>query len=149
MVPSPVPSPVGPVGSTQELQLANIKAYSRIRPTKRVLADALLALSSVSEDYLSVPVPAALSRGPLPSEATPPLEEKAHLEDTEWARFQIVDLFHIDALNFFCEKHRAQQQSLMEEEEHLRVSPLGPLGPNIVVRPPRDRWCALDVGMLG
>ncbi|XP_076412279.1 WD repeat-containing protein 97 isoform X2 [Peromyscus maniculatus bairdii] len=140
MVPSPVPSPVGPVGSTQELQLANIKAYSRIRPTKRVLADALLALSSVSEDYLSVPVPAALSRGPLPSEATPPLEEKAHLEDTEWARFQIVDLFHIDALNFFCEKHRAQQQSLMEEEEHLRVSPLGPLGPNIVVRPPRDRW---------
>ncbi|XP_036063479.1 WD repeat-containing protein 97 [Onychomys torridus] len=137
MVPSPVSSLVGPVVSTQELQAASTKVYSHTRPTKRVLADVLLSLTS--EDHLCVPVPSALRRGPSPLEETPLLEEKPQLLETEWSRFQIVDLFHIDVLNFFCEKHRTQQQSLMEEE-HLHVSPLGQMGPNIVVRPPREPW---------
>lgn len=129
---SPVPSLLEPVLSSMlDLQAASIKAHSRMRSTKRVLADTLQAFCSVIQDNLRVPVPAAVKKGP------PPLEE------TEWSHSQILDLFYIDVLNFFCEKHRTQQQCLLEEEEeeeHLHVSRLSQLRPNIVVRPPRDRW---------
>lgn len=131
---SPVPSLLEPVLSSMlDLQAASIKAHSRMRSTKRVLADTLQAFCSVIQDNLRVPVPAAVKKGP-PS-----------LEETEWSHSQILDLFYIDVLNFFCEKHQTQQQSLLEEaeEEHLHVSRLSQLLPNIVVRPPRDHWCAL------
>ncbi|XP_051045165.1 WD repeat-containing protein 97 [Phodopus roborovskii] len=128
LVVSPVPSSVEPLVSTLDLQAASTKAHSRIRPTKRVLADILQIFCS--EDHLHVPMPTAVKRGP------PPLEE------TEWSHSQMIDLFHIDVLNLFCEKQQAHQQSLMEEEEqgHIPGSRLGQLRPNIVVPPPRDRW---------
>ncbi|KAL6081290.1 hypothetical protein STEG23_037571 [Scotinomys teguina] len=123
---------VSPVVSTQELQTVSTKAHSWMWPTKRLLNVVLLAISSMTEEYVPAPVPTAVKKGP------PPLEE------TEWSRSQLVDLFHIDVLNFFCEKSWAQQRGLIvekeEEEEHLDVSPLGQLEPNSVVRPPRDRW---------
>ncbi|XP_050001292.1 WD repeat-containing protein 97 isoform X3 [Alexandromys fortis] len=131
---SPVPSVLEPVLSSMlDLRAASIKAHSRMRSTKRVFADTLRAFCSVTQDNLCVPVSPAVKKG------SPPLEE------TEWSHSQILDLFYIDVLNFFCEKHRTRQQSLLEEEEEerLHVSGLSQLRPNIVVRPPRDRWCAL------
>lgn len=131
---SPVSSLLEPMLSSMlDLRTASIKTHSRMWSTKRVLADTLQAFCSVSQDNLRVPVPTAVKKGP------PPLEE------TDWSHSQILDLFHIDVLNFFCEKHRTRQQNLLEEEEeeHLQASRLSRLWPNIVVRPPRDRWCAL------
>ena len=132
---SPVPSVLEPVLSSMlDLRAASIKAHSRMRSTKRVFADTLQAFCSVIQDNLRVPVSPAVKKGP------PPLEE------TEWSHSQILDLFYIDVLNFFCEKHRTRQQSLLEEEEEeerLHVARLSQLRPNVVVRPPRDRWCAL------
>ncbi|CAO2601928.1 WD repeat-containing protein 97 [Lemmus lemmus] len=128
---SPVSSLLEPVlSSILDLQAATIKTHSRMRPTKRILADTLQAFCSVSQDNVHLPVTTAVKKGSLP------------LEETEWAYCQILDLFYIDVLNFFCEKHRTQQQSLLEEEEkgRLSVSRLSQLRPNIVVRPPRDRW---------
>ncbi|KAL1767575.1 WD repeat-containing protein 97 [Sigmodon hispidus] len=128
---SPVPSPVEPMASILELQAASAKAHSRIRSTKRVLSDTLPIFYAMSEDYMHVPVPMALKKGP------------ATLEETEWARSQMLDMFPINVLNLFCEKHQEKQKSLMEEEEeeeHLPVSPLGRLRPNVVVPPPRERW---------
>ncbi|XP_040592272.1 WD repeat-containing protein 97 isoform X2 [Mesocricetus auratus] len=131
---SPVPSPSEPLLPIVELQAASTKAHSRIRPTKRVLADVLSIFRS--KDPLHVSVPTALKRGLLP------------LEETEWSRSQMLDMFYIDMLNFFCEKKQAQRQSLTEEEEEgqeqgqgrLPSSRLGQLRPNVVVRPPQDRW---------
>lgn len=129
---SPVPSVLEPVLSSMlDLRAASIKAHSRMRSTKRVFADTLQAFCSVIQDNLRVPVSPAVKKGP------PPLEE------TEWSHSQILDLFYIDVLNFFCEKHRTRQQSLLEEEEEeerLHVARLSQLRPNVVVRPPRDRW---------
>ncbi|XP_075815754.1 WD repeat-containing protein 97 isoform X2 [Microtus pennsylvanicus] len=132
---SPVPSVLEPkLSSMLDLHAASIKAHSRMRSTKRVFADTLQAFCSVIQDNLHVLVSPVVKKGP------PPLEE------TEWSHFQILDLFYIDVLNFFCEKQRARQQSLLEEEEEeerLQVSRLSQLRPNIVMRPPQDRWCAL------
>lgn len=126
---SPVSSLLEPMLSMLDLQAASFKAHSRMRSSRRVFADTLQAFCSAIQDDLSVPVSAAVKKGP------PPLEE------TEWSHSQILDLFYIDVLNFFCEKHQTQWQSLLEEEEeHLHVSHLSQLQPNIVVRPPRDRW---------
>ncbi|XP_038199907.1 WD repeat-containing protein 97 [Arvicola amphibius] len=129
---SPAPSLLEPMLSSMlDIRSASIKAHSRMRSTKRVFADTLQAFCSVIQDNLRVPVTAAVKKGP------PPLEE------TEWSHSQILDLFYIDVLNFFCERHRTWQQGLLEEEEEeerLHVSRLSQLRPNIVVRPPRDRW---------
>lgn len=127
-----VPSPMEPLISALDLQAAITKAHSRIRPTKRVLADALRVFCS--EGHLPITVSTTLKRRPLP------------LEQTEWSQSQLLDLFYIDVLNFFSEKQQAQLQNLTEEEveeqRHLPGSRLGQLRPNIVVRPPRERWCA-------
>nr|XP_021514534.1 WD repeat-containing protein 97 [Meriones unguiculatus] len=104
-------------------------------PSRRALADTLQAFStgsqgpsSAPQSYLELSIPSIVRRGPLP------------LEETEWSRYQMMDLFHIDVLNFYCEKQHTQQKSLLEEEEEQQQLPLDQLRPNIVVRPPRYRW---------
>ncbi|XP_076768341.1 WD repeat-containing protein 97 isoform X2 [Arvicanthis niloticus] len=144
-VPSPVPSPVEPVESMervesmvsiQELQAASAHAHLRIQKTKKVLADMLQTFCLDDSEFATL--------RDEPRKASP-------LAQTTWSQSQMVDLFHIDMLNFFCEKRRAQQQRSVEEEEeeeeeegeekeHLPVSQDQKLRPNAVLRPSRERW---------
>lgn len=99
--------------------------------SRRALSDTLHAFSSTPQSYLDLSIPSLVKKAPLP------------LEETEWSRRQMMDLFHIDVLNFFCEKQHEQQKRLREEEEEVEQHlPPDQLGPSIVVQPPQYRWCA-------
>ncbi|XP_030897294.1 WD repeat-containing protein 97 [Leptonychotes weddellii] len=122
------------VPSPGELNLAVLESGAkpmpspaRLRRTRRALSEALPHFCP-SEVHLRSSAPAALRGDPLP------------LEQTDWSRSQMLDLGPIDALNFFCEQQRAQQQGLPQEElERLRLSPC-PSESNTVLPQPRDHW---------
>ncbi|XP_052017334.1 WD repeat-containing protein 97 [Apodemus sylvaticus] len=151
---SPVPSPVEPLESMDqvesmvsipELHAASTHAHLRIQKTKKALADMLQTFCLEDSEYATL---ADVRRRESP------------LAQTVWARSQIVDLFHMDMLNLFCEKLRVQQQRSVveqleeerleeeeneeeeeeEDKEHLPALLRGQLRPNVVLRPHRDRW---------
>lgn len=152
---SPVPSPVEPLESMEqvesmvsipELHTASTHAHMRIQKTKKVLADMLQTFCLEDPEYATL---ADMRR------------KESPLAQTVWARSQIVDMFHMDMLNLFCEKLRAREQRSMEEErlveerleeeeyeeeeeedkEHLPALLRDQLKPNVVLRPRRrERW---------
>ncbi|XP_029420100.1 WD repeat-containing protein 97 [Nannospalax galili] len=128
---SPVPSPVEFKASVLELQAPSTLVHMRTLRTKRALPESLMPFCTVPETYLHGHQATTLNIRPLP------------LEQTEWSHLQMLDLCHIDALNFFCEKQRVQQLGLIEDE-CLTLSPLSlswrQMRPNTVIRPPRDHW---------
>ncbi|GAB1299497.1 Predicted gene, 35339 [Apodemus speciosus] len=152
---SPVPSPVEPLESMEqvesmvsipELHVASTHAHMRIQKTKKALAEMLQTFCLEDPEYATL---AHMQR------------KESPLAQTVWARSQIVDMFHMDMLNLFCEKLRAREQRSMEEhleeegleeeeheeeeeedKEHLPALLRDQLRPNVVLRPRRERWCA-------
>uniref|UniRef100_A0A8C5KKS9 WD repeat-containing protein KIAA1875-like n=1 Tax=Jaculus jaculus TaxID=51337 RepID=A0A8C5KKS9_JACJA len=107
---------------------------------RRALSDSLQPFCLVPDAPLSSGH-RALPRGRLP------------LELTTWSRSKMLDLYHINVLNFFCQRKSTQQQSVVEEAECPYPPQLLPpsasttlqkLVPNFVVRPPKiRRWVGL------
>ncbi|KAM5137403.1 LOW QUALITY PROTEIN: WD repeat-containing protein 97 [Callospermophilus lateralis] len=90
------------------------------------------SLSETLKSFCSVPEP---------SMPTAPHGLPQPLEKTDWSHWQMLDLGYIDALNYFCEQHQVQQQSLIQKETEqppCSASPRPPV-PNTVVAPPRDQ----------
>ncbi|KAM4823038.1 LOW QUALITY PROTEIN: WD repeat-containing protein 97 [Urocitellus parryii] len=90
------------------------------------------SLSETLKSFCSVPEP---------SMPTAPHGLPQPLENTDWSHWQMLDLDYIDALNYFCEQHQVEQESLIQKETEQpprSASPRPPV-PNTVVAPPRDQ----------
>uniref|UniRef100_UPI0034CD9C4E WD repeat domain 97 n=1 Tax=Rattus norvegicus TaxID=10116 RepID=UPI0034CD9C4E len=139
---SSVPSPSAPmepieltdsVGFIPELPATSTNAHFRIQKTKKALADMLQNFCLEASAYAAGP-------------GTP--RRESSLAQSAWSHLQTVDMYPIDMLNLFCERLRAlQKRSLVvveeeeeEEKEHLPESLRDQPRPNVVLRPPRERW---------
>ncbi|XP_063087317.1 WD repeat-containing protein 97 isoform X2 [Cavia porcellus] len=100
-----------------------VQVYAK--QTRRFLSETLQSFCVVPQAHMDPLVPPAQLDTLLP------------LEKTDWSRLKILDLCTIDALNYFCEKQRAQQQSLLQDAKHSHVALCLPER-NTVIPPPRD-----------
>lgn len=106
-----------------------VQVYAK--QTRRFLSETLQSFCVVPQAHMDPLVPPAQLDTLLP------------LEKTDWSRLKILDLCTIDALNYFCEKQRAQQQSLLQDAKHSHVALCLPER-NTVIPPPRDHRCVVQ-----
>lgn len=112
--------------TSPELQAKPMPAQVRTRPTRHLLSEMLQNFCLVPEARMDSLVSPAQ------------WDELLPLEKTNWSRSKMLDLCTIDALNYFCEKQRVRQHSLLQEAEHTPVALCLP-EPNTVVSQPRDQ----------